>query len=159
MAADLLKDDLGWALGVTLRRYLGVVHEIVSDVPGGPRGFQVISSAAQDLATSQVMMAGHLGIDRSVLTYLIDDLEAAGLVERRLDPADRRNRRIVATEAGRELWCERRAAIARAEDDMLSVLGGDRSTFKDLLQRVALAADRLDPASDACQAVNGLVDS
>ncbi|MFK0044612.1 MarR family transcriptional regulator [Streptomyces sp. NPDC090741] len=40
-------------------------------------------------------MATYLGIDRTVMTYLIDDLVTAGLVERRLNPADRRQRKIV----------------------------------------------------------------
>jgi DNA-binding MarR family transcriptional regulator len=37
------------------------------------------------------------------MTYLLDDLEAASLIERRPDPADRRARRIVATQKGNEL--------------------------------------------------------
>ena len=35
------------------------------------------------------------------MTYLLDDLEQAGLIERRPEPADRRARRVVATDAGR----------------------------------------------------------
>jgi DNA-binding MarR family transcriptional regulator len=35
------------------------------------------------------------------MTYLLDSLAEAGLVERRPDPADRRARRIVATARGR----------------------------------------------------------
>ena len=31
------------------------------------------------------------------MTYLLDDLEAAGLVERRPDPTDRRARRVAPT--------------------------------------------------------------
>ena len=34
------------------------------------------------------------------MTYLIDDLATAGIVERRLNPADRRQRKIVATRHG-----------------------------------------------------------
>ena len=37
------------------------------------------------------------------MTYLLDDLEKAGLIERRPDPADRRARRIAATASGRRL--------------------------------------------------------
>jgi DNA-binding MarR family transcriptional regulator len=155
-AADLLKDDFAWALGVTLRRYLRAVEEIVTDIPGGPRGWLVVACASQDAAANQVVMAAQLGIDRSVLTYLIDDLETAGLVARQLDPADRRNRRVVATDAGLALWKERREAMLRAEDELLAVLGDRRHDFKELLQQVAVSADRLDPTRNACEAVTGL---
>ncbi len=36
------------------------------------------------------------------MTYLLDDLEAAGLIERRPDPSDRRARRLAATPHGRD---------------------------------------------------------
>lgn len=153
IAAELLKDDFGWTLGVILRRYLRAVEEIVNDVPGGPRGYQVVASASQNLAMNQGALAAQLGIDRTVLTYLIDDLEAAGLVSRQPDPADRRSRRVVATEAGQTLWQDRQNAFAKAEADILSVLGGDQETFKSLLQQVAIHADQLDPVNNACQVV------
>ncbi|MGI5152760.1 MarR family winged helix-turn-helix transcriptional regulator [Plantactinospora sp. CA-294935] len=156
IAAELLKDDFGWALGVIMRRYLRAAEEIVNDVPGGPRGYQVVASASQNLATNQGAMAAQLGIDRTVLTYLIDDLEAAGLVSRQPDPADRRSRRVVATEAGKALWQDRQAALANAEAEILRVLGRDESAFKELLQRVAIHADRLDPMHNACQVVEEL---
>jgi DNA-binding MarR family transcriptional regulator len=154
--AELLNDDLGWALGVILRRYLSAVEEIVKDVPCGPRGYQIVASASLNLANNQGVMAAHLGIDRTVFTYLVDELEAAGLVSRRPDPADRRSRRVVATEVGQALWRDRRSALAQAEADILSVLGGEKSAFKDLLQRVAVHAGQLDSSQSACQVIEEL---
>ena len=78
-----------------------------------PRGYQVLASAAQSTVGSQLALAQHLGIDRTVMTYLLDDLEAAGLIERRPDPADRRARRIVATRQGVDLLVTLDAAPAR----------------------------------------------
>lgn len=37
------------------------------------------------------------------MTALVDKLEQAGLVERRVDPADRRQKTLVVTEAGRRV--------------------------------------------------------
>ena len=48
-----------------------------------------LAAAVQDVAGNQGTLGQQLGIDRTVLTYLIDDLESLGLVERRPDPADR----------------------------------------------------------------------
>ncbi|MFI6762432.1 MarR family winged helix-turn-helix transcriptional regulator [Micromonospora sp. NPDC050417] len=158
VAADLLKDDFGWALGVILRRYSKAVEELLDDVPGGARGYQVVASASQNLAMNQGALGAQLGIDRTVLTYLIDDLEAAGLVSRQPDPSDRRSRRVVATEAGQTLWQDRRNALTTAETEILSVLGNEQPAFKELLQRVATHADRLDPLHNACQVVEELTE-
>ncbi|MDP9848505.1 MarR family winged helix-turn-helix transcriptional regulator [Streptosporangium lutulentum] len=155
-AAETLKDDFAWSLSVILRAYLRSVEESLNDIPGGPRGYQVIASASQNLAANQGVMASQLGIDRTVLTYLIDDLEAAGLVTRQPDPADRRSRRVVATEAGQALWQDRRNALAHAEAHILSTLGNEESTFKELLKRVAVYADRGDPLQNTCQAVESV---
>ncbi len=92
--ADALADDLGWGLGMIFRAYVKAAHAAVTDLPGGPRGYQVLCAAAQGAVNSQLALAQHLGVDRTVMTYLIDDLEAANLIERRPDPADRRARRI-----------------------------------------------------------------
>ncbi|SCL16790.1 transcriptional regulator, MarR family [Micromonospora nigra] len=48
-------------------------------------------------------LAEQLRCDRSNVTALVDKLEQAGLVERRADPADRRQRVLVVTDAGRRM--------------------------------------------------------
>ncbi|QKV97999.1 MarR family transcriptional regulator [Streptomyces sp. NA02950] len=56
-------------------------------------------------------LAGRLGCDASNITGLVDRLEARGLVSRHLDASDRRIKRVVATEEGRE-------AVRRVRADM-----------------------------------------
>src|ERR1700682_3913078 len=92
-----LDQDLGFTLGVVFRAYLNAANAVVCDIPGGPRGYQILGAAIQHQAGGQGALAQRLGVDRTVMTYLIDDLETAGLVERRADPLDRRSRNIVAT--------------------------------------------------------------
>src|SRR4030088_1910784 len=72
-----LAEDLGWGLGVVLRAYATAAHAAVADLPGGPRGYQVLSAAAQGAVGSQLALAQHLGVDRPVMNYLLDDVEAA----------------------------------------------------------------------------------
>src|ERR1700682_2663407 len=98
-----LAGDLGWGLGVFLRAYARAARAAVADLPGGPRGYQILSAAAQRAVGRPLALGQPLGVDRTVMTSLLDDLEAAGLTERRPDPADRRARRVVATEQGIEL--------------------------------------------------------
>jgi DNA-binding MarR family transcriptional regulator len=150
-AADCctLKNDLGWALGALSRSYLQAVSATFADVPGGPRGYQVLAAAAREEPGSQLALAHHLGVDRTVMTYLLDSLAEAGLVERRPDPADRRARRIVATPCGRALLDGLGARLRVAEEQVLAGLNDeDRQSFRALLQRVAVhAATALDPAA------------
>jgi DNA-binding MarR family transcriptional regulator len=144
-------DDLGWALGVMFRAYAKAAGAAVSDVPGGPRGYQVVAAAVQKATTNQGSLAQHLGIDRTVLTYLLDDLEKEGLVERRPDPADRRNRRIVATDRGRQLCAQRQEHLRHVESHLLGALGeSEAETFRAMLQRLAAHNNASDPLVNAC---------
>jgi DNA-binding MarR family transcriptional regulator len=154
--AGALDEDLGWALGVVFRAYVKAADAVVCDLPGGPRGYQLLASAAQDPAANQGALAQKLGIDRTVLTYLIDDLEGVGLVERRPDPADRRSRRVVATDKGRAVLARRQEALRHAEQHLLGILGQDGPMFRSLLQRLACGANVLDPITSACEAVQHL---
>jgi DNA-binding MarR family transcriptional regulator len=149
---DPLDQDLGWMLGVLFRAYVKAVDHVVSDLPGGPRGYQLLAAAAQDAPLNQGAIAQQLGIDRTMLTYLVDDLEELELVVRRPDPQDRRSRRVVVTERGRVLWRERQEAIRRVEAHLLSSLDpDDAATLRRLLQHAAGNLQRLDPLDDLCE--------
>ena len=149
-----LSNDIGWALGALSRAYMQAVSATFADVPGGPRGYQVLAAAAREEPGSQLALAQHLGVDRTVMTYLLDSLAEAGLVERRPDPADRRARRIVATTRGRDLLDGLGKRLRAAEDQVLAGLdeAEDRQAFRTLLQRLSLhAATALDSTSaDPC---------
>jgi DNA-binding MarR family transcriptional regulator len=143
--------DLGWALGVVFRSYLRAANHVVDDLPGGPRGYQVLAAADRENARNQLALAQQLGVDRTVMTYLLDDLEGAGLVERRPDPADRRARQIVLTGPGRERLCALERDLRAAEDHVLEPLDeADRTVLRQLLQRLAT---RSGADVGACQVV------
>jgi DNA-binding MarR family transcriptional regulator len=147
-----LDGDLGWMLGVLFRAYVKASEHALQDMPGGPRGYQVLTIAVAEPPRNQGAIAEELGVDRTVLTYLIDDLERLDLVARRPDPADRRSRLVVATEAGRATWQQRRAELERVEAHILSPLGSaDVPAFRGMLQQVACGAQTLDPLRDLCE--------
>jgi len=83
-----LQGDLGWMLGVVFRAYVKASDHALRDLPGGPRGYQILTAAVGEPPRNQGAIAEDLGIDRTVLTYLIDDLERLDLVARRPDPAE-----------------------------------------------------------------------
>jgi len=130
--------DLGWALSAITRSYLRAARDAVADLPGGARGYLVLAVAGQGEPRSQLALAQHLGVDRTAMTYLLDDLEAAGLVERRPDPADRRARRVAPTPDGLALLCEVKATLRDVEDALLAPLDDhERVVLRGLLRRLA----------------------
>lgn len=148
---NALADDLGWGLGTVFRAYVTAAHAAVADLPGGPRGYQVLSAAAHGTVGSQLALAQHLGVDRTVMTYLLDDLETAGLIERRPDPADRRARRIVATKKGTTLLVVLDDRLQTAEAHLLSPLDlKTRESFRAQVRVLATQIDALDPPDSPC---------
>jgi DNA-binding MarR family transcriptional regulator len=127
---------------------------VTEGLPGGHRGYQVLSAAAQDEPGSQAALAARLGIDRTVMTYLLDDLVQAGLVERRQDPCDRRARLVVATEHGRAVLADLQARFSLAEQHVLGGLSDEeQGTFRALLTVTARHVNDPDPVASACDAV------
>ena len=142
--------DFGQALASLLRRYLEAAREVVDELPGGPRGFQVMSVADGNACSNQAAIAEQLGLDRTVMTYLVDDLEKAGLAERRPDPADRRARRVILTTKGRKAFDAAATRIADVERAVLGSLSdADAALFRQLLARVTAAGPVVH--GDACE--------
>src|SRR5690606_34922514 len=147
-------DDFGYAIGAVFRAYAKGVEAAVGDIPGGSRGYFVLTAAVRGEGRSQRALAERLGVDRTVMTYLLDDLERAGLVERRPDPADRRNRHVVATEYGAKRLEELRARVRLVEDRMLGVLPeGSREEFRAMLCAVAEHLGKDTTFADICRLV------
>lgn len=144
-------EDFGWILGVLLRTYRDRITEAIGDFPLGPRGYQTLREVAREQQPSQLALASHLGIDRTVMTYVIDELEEAGLVERRPNPDDRRQRRIVATAAGREAVSALCQRATEAENAVLAALDpGERAVIRRLLHKAALGPGMAE-VTDPCE--------
>src|SRR5207244_7832993 len=95
---------------------------------------------------TQLTPAQHLGSDRTLRTSRHDYLEAARLIERRPDPADRRAHRVVATQLGTELLATLNDRLRAAEANLLDPLDPEtRETFRAQVRLLATRADALDP--------------
>jgi len=139
--------DVGPALLVLTRAYFGAVGAILDGLPHGTRGYHTLGAVIRGQHPSQLALATWLGIDRTVMTYLLDDLVAAGLVERQQNPADRRQRKIIATAQGVETWSELQRRVRQAEDELLSALdSNERQTVRDLLSRAVAGL----PSGNSC---------
>ncbi len=147
-----LEEDLGWMLGTLLRAYHKAVEPLIGDIPSGPRGYLLLAAAAGGEGLNQAALAERLGMDRTVLTYLIDDLEALDLVKRRPDPADRRSRLIGVTDTGRRVLADHRRKLDLVSRQVLGSLSQEEATFfLALLRRVALGYAVNGGADDLCR--------
>lgn len=151
--------ELGWHLGMVLRGYQRRLDEAIEGMPEGFRGFQVLSTVVHRDPPNQQALAAHLAIDRTVLTYLLDNLVGAGLVERIAAPQDRRSRKVVATDEGKDVLTRYEHRVAKAEEALLSSLGTTTSgaeTFRRQVGSLAMSIHRADPSSDPCEAIDHL---
>ncbi|MFI8524309.1 MarR family winged helix-turn-helix transcriptional regulator [Promicromonospora sukumoe] len=141
----------GWSLAALLREWSARVDAAADDLPQGTRGYQLLTAVVHGHLPSQAALAASLGIDRTVMTYLLDAFEGCGLVERQQDPADRRARRIVATDRGQEVLAAMEARVAAAEEELLSGLEpAQRAVLRQLLEQ---AASGTGPDHDPCRTV------
>lgn len=140
-----LDDDLVWAVRMIATALRRAAAEAAETLPGGNRAYLVLMALAAtgDTPPTQLELAGQVGLDRTVTTYLLDDLEGLGLLERRPNPRDRRSRHVVMTDEGRSQLGRVRAELAAAESRLLGELSEpEQAEFRDLLTRVAHTAQR-----------------
>jgi DNA-binding MarR family transcriptional regulator len=130
------------AVGLLLSRTSGLVVRATNTAlqPHGLRVRQysvLLLAAGADGGLSQRELGNALGLDPSQVVGLVDELTAAGMVERHPSPVDRRARLVVATEHGHRVRAAASAATQAALSTHFSRLDdGERRTLGDLLARV-----------------------
>jgi DNA-binding MarR family transcriptional regulator len=132
-----LTDDLGFLLSRASGLVVRATNAALADSGLRVRQYSVLVLAADTGdGVSQRDLAEVLGLDPSQVVLLVDELAAAGLVERRPSPSDRRAKLVAATAAGRALRekaADRAAAGVREQLGALSA--AEQHTLKTLLQR------------------------
>ena len=92
------------------------------------------------------------GIDPSSMVATVDDLEAAGLVERRRHPSDRRAHAVHITDEGRETLTRGRQLSRAAQDDLLAPLSSEeRKQLHELLLRLVIATKPTEIGAEEAQ--------
>jgi DNA-binding MarR family transcriptional regulator len=99
--------------------------------------FSVLVALDEDGPASQAALGRRLGIDRSDMVAVINDLERDGLVARAEDERDRRRNVIRATPAGRKALKRLGARVDAAQAALLEpISAAERRTLERLLARV-----------------------
>jgi MarR family transcriptional regulator, transcriptional regulator for hemolysin len=100
---------------------------------------------------TQIRLAERCELDKTTMVVTVDELEAAGLAERRPSNDDRRARIIAVTKAGQRKVREAEEIAERIRADVLSTLPDrDREVFLDALTR--LVTERLSEPAECSRA-------
>ncbi|TDC55041.1 MarR family transcriptional regulator [Actinomadura sp. KC345] len=101
------------------------------------RGFAVLLALPIYGPVSQRDLIGHIGIDKSTMVRLIDELEEAGLVSRERTPQDRRAYSIVLTPGGERTLTEARRTADQVGGHIFGCFTEpERRHLVDLLRRL-----------------------
>jgi len=133
-----LAGRLGYLMKHAYVRLAGLTGSALAPFGISGRECAVLIAIDERAPLSQQEVARRMGVDRTTMVALIDDLEGKGLVQRRQDPDDRRKNVVLLTEAGRTTLRGATAATEQAERRFLASLSGDRSVaFTAALHAVA----------------------
>lgn len=115
--------------------------EMLGSVGLTPALFALLNVIGAREGAIQQELGSALGIDRSTMVSLIDQLEGAGLARRRPSATDRRAREIAITPKGRRLLQRARGLILQVEDKVLAGLTAqERHELLTLLRRALASA-------------------
>jgi DNA-binding MarR family transcriptional regulator len=126
-----LADRLGYLLKHAQQRLVQASAPAMAPFGIDGRELAVLTVLAAGAPLSQQQAADRLGVDRTTMVALVDELEASGLVLRRQDPDDRRRNAIELTPAGEDTLRSAMRSVAAAEREFLSPLpAGDAEQFR-----------------------------
>jgi DNA-binding MarR family transcriptional regulator len=121
---------------------LGVVAEILAPEDMTPLLWSVLATVEEAPGSGQKQAADAMGVDAVNLGQMVDVLEGKGLIERRVDPGDRRARKLYVTERGASLRERMRPTLLAAQERLLAPLSkAERAALLDMLVRVIEAND------------------
>jgi MarR family transcriptional regulator, transcriptional regulator for hemolysin len=116
-----LSAELCWLLQRASHNLTTEMTAALEDLGISPRAHAVLTTAMTGEHT-QTEIARIVGLDKTTMVVTVDELEAAGLAERRPSSTDRRARVIAVTGAGKRSLKQADKVLDRVRDDVLGVL-------------------------------------
>ncbi|WP_430513496.1 MarR family winged helix-turn-helix transcriptional regulator [Pannonibacter phragmitetus] len=134
-------EKLDQLIGYNLKRVYILVQndfrQVLTDDDISPRMFSVLSMSVESAGITQSEVARQLGIERSGLVSIIDDMEKRGLLSRMPVEGDRRAQALHTTEEGRAVYTRALAAVFSHEERIFSVLTPEeQAKLLEMLMRV-----------------------
>jgi DNA-binding MarR family transcriptional regulator len=141
--------DLAAMLAPLARDLMAAEHPVLARHGLTMWGYIVLGALEDEPRSSQAALAEGIGADKTRIIATLDALQAAGLITREPDPADRRARILSITPAGRRARKGARDEIQRNEERLLGRLSEtDRQAFlraADVLSSLPAAEVLTDP--------------
>jgi len=132
-----MASDLCWLLSRASHGLTTEFTAALEDLGISPRDHAVLLTAMTGEFT-QSEIARLVGLDKTTMVVTVDELEGAGLAERRPSSTDRRARVIVVTEAGEQRVAEADKVLDRVREDVLNAVApDDREPFVRALATLA----------------------
>lgn len=132
-----LAANLGWLLAQASHVLKTELTAALEGLGVSPRAHHVLATALGEEYT-QTELARIVGVDKTTMVVTLDELEVAGLAERRASPVDRRTRVVVVTDAGARKVRQAEEIAARIHADVLETLPPpQRRALLDGLARLA----------------------
>ena len=136
-APDRLRTLPSWLLSEAARRGHVLVTEGFADEGLRKPHFTVLVALSELGPSSQAELGRRLWIDRKNMVAVINDLEAAALVERTPDEQDRRRNAVRLTAAGTDALARLNARADAAQDALLAALNeAERRELQELLTKL-----------------------
>jgi DNA-binding MarR family transcriptional regulator len=115
--------------------------EALGSIGLAPARFALLNVLGARDGAIQQQLSSEMAMDPSAMVKLIDEVEGAGLAERRRRPGDRRAWEVVITAEGRRILGRARQLVVQVEDDVLGGLtAGDRCRLLALLRQALVSA-------------------
>lgn len=114
--------SIGFMLSKVGASVAGEFGKLVGEYGLVPRQFFVLNLISQHEGESQQAIAESIGVAKSQMVSVVDELEQKELLERRINPNDRRQHALYLTTAGAKLCEETLAAAVELEEYLRSAL-------------------------------------
>lgn len=120
------------------------------------RQFSVLAAVSQEEGSSQSRLVDATGIDRSTLADMLNRMERAGLIARKVSREDARAKSVALTAKGTDALEVAAPAVRSADDALIASLAKNRrAAFVDLLTTLVDARTESDSAAKTKDAKAG----
>lgn len=132
-------NSIGFMLSKVGAAVAGKFGRVVGEYGLVPRQFFVLNLISQHEGESQQAIAESIGVAKSQMVAVVDELEQKKLLERRVNPSDRRQHALYLTKTGLKLRDQTLSAAIELEEYLRSTITKDEAdVLVSALQKLAV---------------------
>jgi DNA-binding MarR family transcriptional regulator len=136
---EQFRRNIGYAIRRAQMRVYDDFYAALADLDTTPTRFTLMLLIRENPGIRSVDLARVLGVARSGMVRLIDELEQRELIAREVDQKDRRNQSLLLTSLGRRKLSRMEKAVEKHEAQVTAGLSSsEREKLLELLWRVAI---------------------